>query len=127
MLDDILHVLASVLHSAHQVEQSVVAELEGTQQRGRLARHNLPTPPSMHLSSSTSPHLVLADQHWLVAHCDVNPLMGVQVGWGGVGWGGVGWGGVGWGAGGPCHRQRKHAIRLCHHCWHSTLKASLYT
>ena len=41
MLDDILHVLPTVLHSPHQVQQRVVAQLEGTQERGRFACHNL--------------------------------------------------------------------------------------
>ena len=41
MLDDILHVLPTILHSPHQVEQRIVAQLEGTQQGGWLACHNL--------------------------------------------------------------------------------------
>ena len=54
VLYDILHVLASVLHSAHEVEQGVVTQLEGTQQRRRLASHNLPAPHSRRSLESSS-------------------------------------------------------------------------
>lgn len=42
VLDDVLHVLARVFHPSHEVQQRVVAQLEGAQQRGRLAGHDLP-------------------------------------------------------------------------------------
>ena len=58
VLYDILHVLAGVLHSAHEVEQSVVTQLEGTQQRRRLAGHNLPAPHSRHSLDSSSLKLI---------------------------------------------------------------------
>jgi len=58
VLDDILHVLAGVFQSAHEIEQGVVTELEGTQKRRRLASHNFPAPHSRHSLDSSSLQLI---------------------------------------------------------------------